>query len=164
MTAITKLADELRRAHDGDPWHGASALGLLRDVTPEEASQRPIPGAHTIREVVLHMAAWTGEVRRRLHGGVPGPPAEGDWPEGKPGSEPPWPEARARLEEAGLALIAEVERFPESHLGHAVGRSREAPLGTGYSYEVMLHGLTQHNAYHSGQIALLKKAIRGAQG
>ena len=35
---------------------------------------------------------------------------------------------------------------------------RSGPLGTGVSYYVLLHGIVQHDVYHSGQIALLKKA------
>jgi hypothetical protein len=30
------------------------------------------------------------------------------------------------------------------------------------TYRVMLHGLAQHDAYHTGQIALLKRIYRDA--
>jgi len=36
----------------------------------------------------------------------------------------------------------------------------DPPLGSGVPFEVMLHGLAQHNAYHAGQIALLRRALR----
>ena len=34
----------------------------------------------------------------------------------------------------------------------------DAPLGTGVSYEGMVSGALQHNAYHGGQVALLRRA------
>jgi len=36
---------------------------------------------------------------------------------------------------------------------------REAPLGTGTTFLVMLHGVAQHDAYHAGQMKLLRKAL-----
>lgn len=40
------------------------------------------------------------------------------------------------------------------------GAARDLPLGTGVSFHVMLRGLAQHDAYHTGQISLLKKGLR----
>ena len=36
---------------------------------------------------------------------------------------------------------------------------RSRPLGTGVSYYELLHGIVQHDAYHAGQIAILKRVI-----
>jgi uncharacterized damage-inducible protein DinB len=36
-------------------------------------------------------------------------------------------------------------------------RNRE--LGTGVSYYELLHGIVQHDAYHSGQIAIVRKVL-----
>jgi hypothetical protein len=41
-----------------------------------------------------------------------------------------------------------------------VGNLRDAPLGTGTSFAAMISGLIQHNAYHAGQIAIMKKVCR----
>jgi uncharacterized damage-inducible protein DinB len=131
-------------------------------VTAEEAACRPVASAHTIWELVLHLTAWTGEVRRRLGGGEPGEPAEGDWP--APPAVPTsaaWAAARAALAAAHAALRADVVHVGDARLDQPVGSTRDRPLGGGVPYGVMLHGLAQHDAYHGGQIALLKKAARG---
>src|SRR5262245_39687995 len=78
---IDVLVDEIRRANDGEPWHGPSVLAVLDGVTAAEAATRAIVGAHTIWEVALHITAWRGEATRRLATGQYGEPAEGDWPE-----------------------------------------------------------------------------------
>ena len=37
---------------------------------------------------------------------------------------------------------------------------RNPALGTGVTHRAMVHGVIQHNAYHSGQISLLRRALR----
>jgi hypothetical protein len=108
----------------------------------------------------LHMTGWTREVARRLEGGEPSQPAEGDWPSIGRVSEPGWTQAREALGEAHAALAAAVARFPEARWSEPVGGAHDAALGTGVSHAAMLTGLLQHDAYHGGQIGLLRKALR----
>ena len=157
------IADELARAYDGDPWHGSPVVRILDGVSSADAHVHPIPGAHSIWELVLHMAAWTGEVQRRLEGGEPGEPREGDWPPPPPApDERAWADAKARLRDRHNALLAAVDRMSPAQLPRLVGtEARDPAAGTGVSHEIMLHGLAQHHAYHAGQVALLKRALGG---
>ena len=68
MPEATRIADQLRRAFDGEAWHGDSLLEILEGVTAAQAAARPIASAHTIWELVLHIAAWDGAALRRLGG------------------------------------------------------------------------------------------------
>jgi hypothetical protein len=76
--SIRTLSECLARSVSGDPWHGPSLDALLGDVTPEQAAAHPVPGAHSIVEIVRHVTAWTEEVELRLRGEAPGQPAAGD--------------------------------------------------------------------------------------
>lgn len=155
---------ELRRAHDGEPWHGPSRSALLADVTPGEAFWHPGGGAHSIWETVLHMRSWTREVARRALGGEPAAPEDGDWPAIPERSAAAWEESKASLNAAHEELLAAVRAIPESQLVKKAGVTRAAPLGTGISHRAMLHSLAEHDIYHTGQIALLKRLARAAQG
>ncbi len=157
MTEIDRIADELRRDQQSDPWHGPPARQVLEGVTAAAARARPIPGAHSIWELVLHLIAWRGEVARRVDGGEPAEPAEGDWPVVTDSSEAAWARTRSRLEESHDRLAAALRRLPEGRLDEPVSRTRDA--GNGVSYYVMLHGVAQHDAYHLGQVSLLKRAL-----
>ena len=42
------------------------------------------------------------------------------------------------------------------------GAERDAPSGSGVTHREMLHGLAQHDAYHTGQCSILKRLYRGA--
>ena len=164
---IDVIADEIQRSHGGDPWHGPSVSAVLDGVTAAEAATRAIVGAHSIWELALHIAAWRGEVARRLVSGQVGDPPEGDWPEvPAPGSaeanETAWAATKERLAAATGELGKAVAAFPSDRLGDIVGGQRDAPLGSGTTYTVMLHGVAQHDAYHAGQIVMLKKALAAA--
>ena len=154
------LSEQVRLAHDGPTWHGAALAENLDGVSAEPAASRPLPDAHSVWEIVLHMTGWTREVARRLEGGEPALPMEGDWPAVGPVSQQAWASAREALGEAHITLAAAVARFPEARWSDRVGGERDAPLGTGVSYAAMLAGLVQHDAYHGGQVGLLRKALR----
>jgi uncharacterized damage-inducible protein DinB len=152
MAEVERIADQLRRAFEGDAWHGPSLRELLADVDAEAASSRPVAGGHNIAEIVAHVTVWTDVVRRRLGGEAVGslPPAQ-DWP--APAAV--WSEAREGLDAAQRRLV-------EAVAGSADARLDEGVPGQEYSRYVMLHGAGHHALYHAGQIALLKRARSSA--
>lgn len=156
------LLAQLRATQAGDPWFGASRESILDGVTAAEAAAHPVPGAHSIWELVLHMTAWTREVLRRLMGGEPAEPEDGDWPAVTDMSDAAWRRAQRALAESHAALVAELEAMPEERWAAPVGATREPGLGTGVDVSGMVAGLAQHDAYHTGQVALLRRAgVRG---
>lgn len=158
---LDSLRDELRRSLHGPAWHGPALLEALDDVSPREAQARPLAGAHSIAELAFHALAWMEEVTRRLDGTAPSLPARGDWPSDD--AALPLVESIRLLRQAGDTLDATLAALPPARLGAIVGGpQRDAPTGSGVTYAAMLHGLAQHNAYHGGQIAMLKKALRAA--
>ena len=156
---LDALLDQLRRTHDGDPWYGSPRTRFLRDLSAADAAARPLGSNFSIWELVLHMTGWTNEVRRRLAGHAPGEPREGDWPPVGDPTEARWTAALARLDEAHAALVADVARLTEEDAKRLVGEQRDPALGTGVTMEAMLVGIAQHDAYHIGQVALLRRAI-----
>ncbi|HYD51386.1 MAG TPA: DinB family protein [Gemmatimonadaceae bacterium] len=157
---VASIVDQLERAFHGGAWHGPSVLEALNAVTAATAAARPIADAHSIWEIVLHLTGWKHEVCRRVEGADPGMPSNGDWPEPEAPSEDAWVTAREELEAAHRRLIAATRLMQETRLGDMVGAHRDSPLGTGVSFHAMLLGVAQHDAYHAGQVVLLKKAAR----
>ncbi len=162
MKETDRIADELVRAHHGEPWHGSSARSVLAGVTAVQAAARPIPNAHTIWELVLHASGWRREAARRLDGGAPALPAAGDWPPMPAATtEAAWRRALDDFDAAHRELAAAVSRIAPSRLDELVGGEPSRELGSGVSCYVMLHGVAQHDAYHLGQVALLRKLVTG---
>jgi uncharacterized damage-inducible protein DinB len=152
MSEIQRIGEQLQRAFEGNAWHGPAVRELLADVTAAQASGRPLPNAHSIWEITLHITTWERVVLRRLQGEmVVNLPAEQDWPPVRDTSEAPWRQAIRDLEQANHDLRAAVTPSTEARLGDMVP-------GKDHSVYVMLHGIIQHDLYHAGQIAVLKKA------
>jgi uncharacterized damage-inducible protein DinB len=162
MIDIQFLQEQLRKGYSDDPWHGPATAGLLEDVTAAEAAARPIPDAHSVWELVLHLISWQNEARRRLTGRPPSMPEEGDWPAVVEVSEAAWDRDRRRLGESLDQVLATLANLREEDLDRFGGSlaDRDPALGTGVTLRAMVNGLVQHAAYHTGQIALLRKALR----
>ncbi len=152
MTSSEFLADQLRRAHSGEAWHGPSLGETLAGVTAEMARARPVPNAHTIWELVCHVAAWLPAVGRRLDGEPVELPAAEDWPAPSDGNESAWKETLAALNRETDRLQQTISKLPEELL------QKQVP-GRNHSVRFMLEGVIQHHLYHAGQIALLKKMV-----
>ncbi len=153
MSESARIADQLRRAFAGDAWHGDSLLQILDGVTAAQASARRIAHAHTIWELVLHIAAWDSAVRRRLGGEAVELSDEQNFPPARDTSETAWRKAVEHARRVHEDLVRAVEQFPEPRLGERVPGKQ----GAHHTYYYMLHGVVQHELYHAGQIALLKK-------
>ena len=160
MDSVEFLSEEIRKGLSDGPWHGPSIAELLHDVTADEAAAHPVAGVHSIWEIVLHLVGWNGEVRGRLEGGVPSMPREGDWPAVGEATEASWKELRERLDGSVSALRETLAGTGEERLDRRGGWLDAPPPGTSGTSRGMVNGIVQHLAYHGGQIALLKKALR----
>lgn len=157
MTEAARLVDQFHRAIDGDAWHGDPVMTILDRVPFETANAKPSKDAHSIREIVRHMTAWTNEVRRRLNGEPAATPKEGDWPRAAGKDEAAWRAEVDALMAAHRALVRDLDGVADARLFEPINDPRNRATGTGVSRYVLLHGLAQHHAYHAGQIALLSK-------
>lgn len=146
-----RIADQLRRAFHGDAWHGPALLELLEDVHASTAAAKPLPDVHSIWELVLHVAVWDGAALSRLSGEICQPTGEANFPPVSSATEDAWREAVAEAKRVHDRLVRTVAALPESRLSDRVPGKR-------YDFYHMLHGIAQHELYHAGQIAILKKA------
>jgi uncharacterized damage-inducible protein DinB len=151
MSEKKRLNDQLKRAFEGKAWHGPSVSEVLAGVTAEQAAAHPIAGAHSIWELALHIQTWERVGRRRIQEFVPIDVSdEEDWPAVTDTSEAAWARTLEDLRSNHQALRAAIRELDEAKLDEIVP-------GTTYSVYFLLHGVIQHDLYHAGQIALLKK-------
>jgi uncharacterized damage-inducible protein DinB len=146
-----RIADQLRRAFDGSAWHGPALLELLEDVDAEMAAAKRVPDAHSIWELALHIAVWDEAGLRRLRGEKWQPTGLANFPLVTKATESAWRKAVAATKRTHDTLVRTVAGLPDSRLG-------ERCPGKRYDFYHLLHGIVQHELYHAGQIAILKKA------
>jgi len=152
-----RIADQLRRAFYGDAWHGPALLNLLEDVDAATAAARPIPDVHSIWELVLHIAVWDRVACRRLAGEKCQPTGDANFPPVTKANAAAWRKAVAETKRTHDFFVETVAALPDSRLSDRVPGKR-------YDFYHMLHGLAQHELYHAGQIAILKKAAASTRG
>ena|SRR5882724_1495272 len=153
-TQTSLLADQIRRAFDGEAWHGDSVLEILKDVDAATAAARPIMSAHSIWELVLHIATWDDVTIQRAGGRALMPTDEQNFPPVKDTSEAAWKKTVEHLKKTHNKLMETVAAFPDSRLRDQV----PGKTGDYYDFYYLFSGIVQHELYHAGQIALLKKA------
>lgn len=151
MSRIDQIVHELKCAFDGEAWHGPALMEILEGVDAKTALARPVPTAHNIWELVLHITGWERVIIRRLYGEKLVLSDAENFGHIKETTEGAWKLAISSLQNTHASLIKTVSSLSEDKLSSPVP-------GKPYDVEFMLHGAAQHAAYHGGQISLLKRA------
>ena len=163
MSVRANLSQKLLTVWNGEPWYGSSSSTILKGVTAAEALAHPLPGAQSIWETLLHITAWTEETKSRLDGGESKSPARGDWPAVKGSTQEEWIAAQTELLNARKALLASIEKSHEESMFLQVPKKGETGHGSGATRADTVSGLADHDVYHLGQIAILKKSLKAGR-
>ena len=147
----------LLRALDpkGKSWSGCpSPAGSLRTIPLDLAVRRSAGLKHSIWELALHIAYWEYAVRRMLEQGPKGgfPRTPSNWPAlPESPTDEAWKADRRLVKQERDALIEAIRTFDINRL--------DAPssVNSKHSTADVMSGIIQHSAYHTGQIALLKR-------
>ena len=151
MSELTRIVAQLNQGFEGGAWSGPSLLEILDGVDARTAAAKPIEGAHSIWEIVVHLCAGQAIMLTRLAGQAPASTDDEHW-------WPPMPE----LTGANWYKTLETLKAQEAQLHEAIANFPENRLDEPLSSEGTtaynnFHGHVQHNLYHAGQIVLLKK-------
>jgi uncharacterized damage-inducible protein DinB len=150
MSRTQRIADSYRAATVKAAWYGPSLAELLAQILPEFATTRPVPGSHSISELLQHLLLWNERIRNTSdRNALPSWVPEKDW------TEPPipWNELVSRWSQSRELLEEKIRNFPIE------GLSKQVP-GRNYSYETLFHGVVEHTIYHSGQIAMVMSMLQ----
>ena len=149
-----RIADQLNRAFTGDAWHGPPLRELLNGITAEQARGRPLPSAHTIWELAVHIDLYVDAAFEAVQG-TPMPRWFGtgqDWPQVNATGEADWEETTDQLFRNAERLGRAIQKLQDKSL-------QETVPGRDYDFYYLFHGIVQHSLYHGGQIAMLRKAV-----
>jgi DinB superfamily len=154
---VSVLVDAIQ-PKSGQAWHGGpTPLGALRGVAAEEAAWQPGPRRKSIWVLTLHIAYWKYAVRRLLDGSERGrfPRGPSNWPRPvAPLDQGRWAEDVALLREEHEQLVRAAAAVAPARL------SRRPPGSKRWTYGELLVGIAMHDAYHTGQIQLVKRLWR----
>lgn len=152
-TESARILEMLKNSWNGRMWHGTNLSEILGGIDHEKAFRKPTAGSHNIYELVMHLHCWRIFVLEHLKGNADFKVvinSSVDWPADYGTDEASWKNALALLEKSQKELEEAFASFEDSKLD-------EAMHGRKFSWYVFMHGMIQHDIYHSAQISILKK-------
>lgn len=146
MNPSLLFVKRLEEIYSGEPWFGESILAKLKDVTEASAFTQPKAGEHAIAELVAHMIFWRKAALQKLMGNDAAAYTmqhPDNWPTLAALKKNGWKKLTESLRETQEALLREL------HKNH--------PLTDDLAAQV--NGTIEHDIYHLGQVAIVKKLI-----
>src|SRR6187549_699476 len=116
MTEVQRIREQFQRAFNGEAWHGPSVLKILDGVTAQQAAAHPIPGAHSIWELTLHIAAWEDACRRRLEGDPAQLTENEDWRPITDTSDAAWESTKREVIDTHGRLLRAIAEIDDARL------------------------------------------------
>ena len=154
---LIRIIDLLNTTYEGEEaWHGPSVVDVLRGVTPDMAGKRISPNTHSIAELVFHMTSWRIFCVKKMQGDatfdITTPDKDfGALPDKIDDFE--WEALEMELSLSQEELINELDKRDDDEFLEDIVPGRD------YTYYDMLHGIINHDMYHTGQIMILQKAL-----
>jgi uncharacterized damage-inducible protein DinB len=162
MTETQRILEHYDRTMHGDAWHSHPVWQVLDGISAERAAMRPLANAHSIWEIVGHMAFWEEVAARRLGGlragleedrNFPAVPDEEErnFPATPDITDANWQKTLDHFRSSNQAFREALQKLDPARLDELSAAGKR-------SFYDEAHGLIEHSVYHAGQIALLAKA------
>ncbi|MGB4845339.1 MAG: DinB family protein [Ferruginibacter sp.] len=147
--AINRIVKQFEALQHGDCWIGCNFKEVLHAVDYKKAMMSIDGNANSIWMLVAHITYWRTSVVNRLTGSD-NPPPFSDFHLPDEANAETWHQALQDFEAAYHLLRNAIHHFNEDNLDKPSVKPEQT------NYELIL-GCLQHDAYHLGQIMLLKK-------
>lgn len=148
------IITNLEKTLTGEPWFGRAVYKLLAEIDDTKVFAKPNGTEHSLIELLYHTITWAAFTLANLENKSPGELKaieENDWRtiDQKKHS---WKKGLKELKSIHKKIIDLLNKKEDSFLKEMVPNRQ-------YNVRFMLNGLIQHNIYHAGQFAYLKKLL-----
>ena len=153
-TEIQSLINTLQDVQDGEPWFGRSVYTIVEEIDPEITAIKPAPAGHSLLDLLYHMLTWADFTLKRIEKDkVIDLVAfeKSDWRDIDPAVHT-WERGVAAFKSTHGKIIRLLQTKDDAFLEEAVDFRK-------YNFRFLIQGLIQHNIYHLGQIAYIKKLL-----
>ncbi|MFZ0137769.1 MAG: DinB family protein [Candidatus Sulfotelmatobacter sp.] len=139
----------------------ANPLACVEDLSAELAARSVAGFPHSIGQLVSHMNYWMEYEVRRIRGERPGYPehsSESFPPAPSPTDAQDWDRLRKRF--AGLlADFIALSKSSPKEMQRQIETMHEGDTKLAGTLEAVLWQMVAHNSYHTGQIAMIRRAL-----
>ncbi len=151
MKENQRLKKLLKDHFNGEPWIDVAIINSLKGLKTKDAAKN-IHGLNSIWQIVNHMICWRETLLKRIQGEHIPSPADNYFFEIKDRSAAAWNAAIKHLKESQknlLDFLSKEMKDPDQRSTHS-----------NYSQYELIQGVLQHDAYHLGQIVLIRKMLK----
>ena len=138
----------------GQPWFGRAVYEIVEEANESKVHTKPNGTEHSMIELLWHMNTWAGFVLGSLENKTVDEMKAieaNDWREIDPKVHT-WKKGMEQLKATHSKIIEILNKKEDSFLSEIVPTRK-------FNYRFMLNGLIQHNIYHLGQVAYIKKML-----
>jgi uncharacterized damage-inducible protein DinB len=151
---INSLIRRIENVNGGEPWFGRAVYTILEEVDPKKIYEKPKGSEHSLIELLYHMITWASFTLDRLEKNKISDLAAAeslDWRTIDPKVHT-WKKGVAEFKSIHKKIIALLKKKDDIFLKEIVDYRN-------YNYHFLVNGMIEHNIYHLGQVAYLKKLL-----
>ncbi|MEW6196909.1 MAG: DinB family protein [Bacteroidota bacterium] len=140
------LVEKVQNFYNGEPYYGDPILKVLNGINSEKSLTRVGKNAHNIAELLAHIIGWEEYVIKQFKGNKEFQMEQNfsfDWSRIDKNEKSLWASLTAKLDEIHGELIS-ILKDDKYDFGKRA---------------TMVNNMMEHDIYHLGQIAILKKII-----
>lgn len=152
MTEAHRITSLFEKLYNGKPWLDINMVSTLKSIHAKQAQKRVLKNCNTIWEITAHVIAWRQNVLQRVNGEVITTPNHNYIEEVKDTSEAAWENTLRDLDVSQKQWVDFLKTSSDNSL-------KLIYTPNNMTYYEHIHGIIQHDAYHLGQIMLLKKLL-----
>jgi len=154
MERLYNYIHQIQQLYAGDNWLDESFIKKLKNENNDTAFVQPIPGVHSVAEIVWHVIYWRNTLIKNMEGDLgyrDRTVDELNFLSNKTLQEKGWDDLISQLEASQQKLIGLLDKQTDDFLD-TFYREND-------TYDYLVSGIIQHDSYHLGQIGLVQKML-----
>ena len=151
---MQSIIHNLQQVNNGEPWFGRPVYAILDEVDASKVYIKPNNTEHSLIELLYHMLTWAEFTLKRIEKDSIQDMAafeKMDWREIDPAVHN-WKKGLIEFKSVNEKIIQLLDKKNDEFLKEIVDYRK-------YNFRFLLNGYIQHNIYHLGQIAYVKKLL-----
>jgi len=150
---LQSIVSNLERVNTGTPWYGRPVFEILDEIDPAIVYKKPNK-QHSLADLLYHMITWADFSLQRIKGDKEKDMAafeKLDWRKIDPKVHT-WEKGLKEFKKIHKEIVELLNQKDDAFLKEVVDYRN-------YNFRFLLNGLIQHNIYHLGQVAYVKKLL-----
>ena len=152
---LQSIIGNLERVNTVQPWYGRAVYEMLEETESSIVYKKPNENSYSLIELLYHMITWADFTLKRIEGDKENDLAASeklDWRKIDPKVHT-WEKGLAEFKAIHKKIIELLNEKDDEFLKEIVDYRK-------YNFRFLLNGLIQHNIYHIGQVAYVKKLLQ----